>query len=51
MAFLQACVDRNAQLQASSYYRKVLGLDQQQRTDPPKDETEPVAPTGTRPRT
>ncbi len=36
--FLQACLERNDQLRASSYYRKVLGLDQQQRTLPSKVE-------------
>lgn len=32
--FLQGCLERNAQLRASSYYRRVLGLDQQQRLEP-----------------
>lgn len=39
-SFLRACLERNGQLQASSYYRTILGLDQQQRTDP---STDPVA--------
>ena len=31
--FLQGCLERNDQLRASSYYRRVLGLDQQQRVE------------------
>lgn len=36
--FLQACLERNDQLRASAYYRKVLGLDHQQRLVPSKVE-------------
>lgn len=39
--FLDGCLERNDQLRASSYYRRVLGLDQTQRIVPrllPKDE-------------
>jgi hypothetical protein len=39
--FLQGCLERNDQLRASSYYRRVLGLDQQQRIEArllPKDD-------------
>lgn len=39
--FLQGCLERNDQLRASSYYRRMLGLDQAQRVVPrllPKDE-------------
>lgn len=35
-AFLVACLERNDQLRASSYYRRVLGLDQAQRLTPSK---------------
>lgn len=34
--FLQGCLERNNQLRASSYYRRVLGLDAQQRVEPIK---------------
>ena len=33
-SFLQGCLDRNEQLRASSYFREVLGLDQEQRLEP-----------------
>lgn len=39
--FLQGCLDRNDQLRASSYFRAVLGLDQEQRLEPTR-----VAKTG-----
>lgn len=35
-AFLLGCLERNDQLRASSYFRQVLGLDQQQREEPTK---------------
>lgn len=31
--FLQGCAERNDQIRASSYYRRVLGLDQEQRVE------------------
>ena len=34
--FLAGCLERNDQLRASSYYRRVLGLDQAQRVTPPR---------------
>lgn len=39
--FLQGCLERNDQLRASAYYRKVLGLDQAQRETPTKLEVTP----------
>jgi len=49
LAFLAACVERNDQLRASSYFRQVLGLDQEQRLEPAKisatpDQEAPAAP-------
>lgn len=37
-AFLQGCLERNDQLRASAYYRRVLGLDQAQRLEPTRAE-------------
>jgi hypothetical protein len=37
-AFLAACLERNDQLRASAYYRRILGLNQQQRVEPIKVE-------------
>lgn len=39
--FLEGCLERNDQLRASSYYRRVLGLDQAQRETPTKLEATP----------
>jgi len=36
MVFLTGCLERNDQLRASSYYRRVLGLDAQQRVEATK---------------
>jgi hypothetical protein len=36
MAFLAGCLERNDQMRASSYYRRVLGLDAQQRVEATK---------------
>lgn len=36
LAFIAGCVERNDQLRASSFFRNVLGLDQEQRLEPTK---------------
>lgn len=40
-AFLAACLERNDQLRASSYFRSQLGLDQEQRLEPTRHTTSP----------
>jgi hypothetical protein len=44
VAFLQGCLARNDQLRGSSYFRSILGLDQQRRLEPERVPTDEVPP-------
>jgi hypothetical protein len=46
-SFLQACLQKNDQLRGSSFFRRALGLDQEQRLEPvtpPQDPSPPETP-------